>query len=230
MTEHDYRTTRAYSVSDLNELDRLLLGELPWAIYWRTRYLGIPYHITDPKILKFGSTLHQMALEPEKPLVDEWHTLEEWETLHRMLSRLEEPIRQYFTNYPCEVPLSGTCELTGLRLKGKADCDYFDSLIDLKTTSCRKYDSFVASFDKYNYWRQAAYYIHLTGRSQFIFIGIGKTSPYPIFEVTLDADHPKILSSMKQVHALLKRAKVEAHKSNGWFPSSWFKKENIVLY
>ncbi|WP_460667149.1 PD-(D/E)XK nuclease-like domain-containing protein, partial [Larkinella knui] len=180
MTEHDYRTTRAYSVSDLNELDRLMKGELPWATYWHARYYGMPYHITDPKILRFGSTLHQMALEPDKPVVDEWHNVDEWERLYRMEKQLTPYIDQVFIKYPCEVELSSTCPITGLLIKGKVDCLTDEAVVDIKTTSCMKSESFYATFEKYGYWRQAAFYLHLTNLERFMFLGIGKKQPHPV--------------------------------------------------
>ena len=54
MTDHQYRTLARYAHSDLCELANIRLG--------------LPLKPIDPKAAQFGTTFHQMILEPEKPI------------------------------------------------------------------------------------------------------------------------------------------------------------------
>lgn len=65
--------------------------------------------------------------------------------------------------------------------------DFFSPKIDLsgdlKTTACTTQKAFEASIHHYNYDRQAAFYMDIENKSNFIFIGVCKTSPHEIFKV-----------------------------------------------
>ena len=74
---------------------------------------------------------------------------------------------------------------TNLPCKAKVDIAYQDQiglhLIDLKSTGVRNRMEFLASCDRYEYERQAAFYLDGTGAESVAIYGIQKRGPYGVF-------------------------------------------------
>ena len=80
---------------------------------------------------------------------------------------------------------------TGLLMKGRIDLFNVDSqkrgiIADIKTTDDASPGEFARSVRKWQYHRQAAYYIDLTGAVSFFFIAVEKSAPYAVAVYELD--------------------------------------------
>jgi hypothetical protein len=80
------------------------------------------------------------------------------------------------------------------KLDMRAKWDFFvkdiDMSGDLKTTASTTQKQFEDSISHYNYDRQAALYMDLEGKTNFIFLGISKTAPHKIFKVPVKKGSP----------------------------------------
>jgi hypothetical protein len=171
------------------------------------------------KAFAFGSTLHELILEPKKQTqipddmdADLLHFLREKVLDNRFCSWLRQFARKesvcLFTN-----------PATGLPCKSKLDLVYKKSLVvDLKTTSQRTYTAFVKSCNTYDYDRQAAYYLDGVGGKRFVFVGIQKIPPYDLF--IYEPGREFIAEGRNKYECLL-----EAWKEVGFIPSSWRRTE-----
>ena len=171
-----YRAIKAYSNSRLTEIKNQLIG------------------IQQPKPLKafsMGSILHQLILEPELAKVEDYvflapaprrHLLTAKKSafrnrvLNRVLSDEKTQLEQVFT---------WTDFQTQLPCKAKVDIAYRDHrglhVIDLKSTTAKDLDMFLADCEKYEYVRQAAFYLDGTGAETVTIYGIQKRPPYGFF-------------------------------------------------
>ena len=74
---------------------------------------------------------------------------------------------------------------TNLPCKAKVDIAYRDHrglhVIDLKSTGVRNRAEFLASCDRYEYERQAAFYLDGMGAKTVTIYGIQKRAPYGVF-------------------------------------------------
>lgn len=238
MTDHDYRTHRAYSNSDLSELFNFRMGNQSKPI--------------DPKAAQFGTTFHQMILEPHKPVdwtrhhVTERVKLEAMEKAYReAMSELADlPFLAYFLPVEVERAVMWTCPDTGLPCKGRLDAvvessHVADVIVDLKSTSARSASEFFDCFTRYGYDRQAAFYsdgwarcretMYLTlPAPRFLFVGVQKCKPYNIYTVDMgqSEERRRMLDNARLKNArLLRDAYAESLKADGWRPGSWSRKE-----
>lgn len=67
--------------------------------------------------------------------------------------------------------------------KIKPDARLFGLILDGKSTQTGSYDDFVATFEKYGYWRQAYNYMSGAGADNFIFLGVSKQKTHHVFSV-----------------------------------------------
>lgn len=67
---------------------------------------------------------------------------------------------------------------------------------DLKSTSARTKAEFLAVFEEYGYWDQAATYQLITGARKFYFIGVTKSEPHQTFTVSV-SDYPAEMKAAK---------------------------------
>ena len=171
-----YRAINAYSNSRLSQIKNQLIG------------------IQRPRPLKafsIGSILHQIILEPELAEVEDYvfltpapirHLLAAKKSairnrlLKRVLKNEETEVEQVFT---------WTDKKTKLSCKAKVDIVYQDKrglhVIDLKSTATSDRGAFLASCEKYEYERQAAFYLDGTGAETVTIYGIQKRAPYRVF-------------------------------------------------
>lgn len=73
---------------------------------------------------------------------------------------------------------------------------------DIKTTAATTLEGFLNSIDRYDYDRQRAFYMHVSGAQRDMLIGISKVAPYKIFPVKLTRTHPIYLSGATKMNTL----------------------------
>lgn len=215
MTEHEYRTLPRLANSDLTELAGLVLGRKMVK--------------ATPETLLFGSRFHRLILEPETLSQTEaasWPTAD-YDTLMEMRKALvaDAELVAICANAEREIVRIWECPETGLPLKGRLDIVALPRrrhLIDLKTTSVRSMYDFVRSITEYHYDRQAAFYLSSDPAAEYFeFVGVGKQPPYYLFRHSLHRHCVAVERGRQKMNALLKRAKAEFDKPDGWRPSSW---------
>jgi len=100
--------------------------------------------------------------------------------LRDKLSRIDE-VKAILDNSEKEVPKCWIDFNTMRKCKGKADIvvDGGDMLVDIKTTS-KPISEFRKSAYRYNYHRQAAFYLDGFGAKEFVFIVVETQEPYQV--------------------------------------------------
>ncbi len=143
------------------------------------------------KAFSIGSILHQIILEPELAEAQDYvfltpapirHLLAAKKSvirnrlLKRVLRNEETQVEQVFT---------WTDEKTKLPCKAKVDIAYRNQrglhVIDLKSTGAKDLQTFLADCERYEYVRQAAFYLDGTGAEMVTIYGIQKRAPYRVF-------------------------------------------------
>ena len=174
--DKSYRAIDAYSNSRLSQIKNQLIG------------------IQRPSPLKafsMGSILHQIILEPELAEAEDYVFLTPAPRRHlqaakksafrnrllkRVLGNEETQVEQVFT---------WTDTKTQLPCKAKVDIAYEDQrglhVIDLKSTGAVNKAAFLVDCVKYEYGRQAAFYLDGTGAETVVIYGIQKRAPYGVF-------------------------------------------------
>lgn len=203
-TDEDYRALTRVSNSDLTRLKEEHLG------YWSTPST----RFIPEKTKVFGRTFHQHLLEPEtvrtvlaqlmpdilpdNPIIAPKLT-DQLDTLTRTI-RQDAFCRRHLRLSERERAILWTEPTTGITCKSRLDMVYTSPkrqnalIIDLKTTSARTQAQFLESCYKYDYDRQAAFYLdslrHADGNEwgstrqfRFVFIGVMKQSPHRLFAV-----------------------------------------------
>ncbi len=172
----------------------------------------------NAEALHFGSGLHCLLLEPHN-----FNTLDYSGRDRMKMMYMVNSIQQ------CADPkhLEGEKEkefmysFKGLNCKLKADIVNSKYVVDVKTTAATSLESFMEQAIKYDYHRQAAWYIdcpEITADT-FVFIAVCKSSPYQVFTWEISSSDPFIeagrddynylLSQLKKDPALLSRFKAE---------------------
>ncbi len=172
-------------------------SELSWLEkYWLPQQLVIDLEAA----YRFGSLLDAMITEPDKvnyfnQSVDGTpFSKEEFDKAATMK-------KAFFQDAFC-AGLAKNCELQKVSVKEnwtidncgfkfnldvRCKWDFFRSDIDLcgdlKSTACTTQKQFEQSIVHFNYDRQAAWYMDIENKSNFIFIGISKAAPHKIFKV-----------------------------------------------
>jgi hypothetical protein len=203
----DYRQIKRVSNSDLSRLKAQLLGQS----------FKLPQ-----KAVAFGSTLHETLLEPEK------ETIIPEDTDTNLLELLSKKV---LNNKICkflleksekEQPVFFTDPVTELECKAKLDAFMPDLsrnkfvVIDYKTTATRTYYDFVKSCSRYDYDRQAAFYMDgiyqampelKNCRASFLFVGIQKVEPYDLYFFETEPDSTFIQTGKEKYRYLLDKWK-----------------------
>ena len=171
-----YRSINAYSNSRLSQIKNQLIG------------------IQRPRPLKafsIGSILHQIILEPELAEVEDYVFLTP-APIHHLLAAKKSAIRnrllkRVLRNEETQVEQVFTWmdKKTKLPCKAKVDIAYRNQrglhVIDLKSTGAKDLATFLADCEKYEYVRQAAFYLDGTGAKTVTIYGIQKRAPYRVF-------------------------------------------------
>lgn len=159
------------SYSHLDRLKRCLICE---PLFWG-----------DEKFLIFGVALHELYLQNKRG--EAYHHLkltdQDRANIEGMVRALHaHPVAErLYLNSNREEKKWG--HLFNVELAYILDIDQEEQSIgaDLKSTSCKTYESCVASFIKYGYIKQGIIYKKIAKRKRFYFIFVGKEKPYPIF-------------------------------------------------
>ena len=168
---------------------------------WLDKYFLPPAVVIDLEAAyRFGSLLDAMITEPEQ--VNYYKMTVGGEQFSKDEFEKAAAMKKVFFSDPFCRSLAAQCEMqkvsvthdfpveyNGFRFSMDVRCkwDFFAPRIDLsgdlKTTACTTQKQFEASIHHYNYDRQAAFYMDIENKSNFIFIGISKVAPHKIFKV-----------------------------------------------
>lgn len=114
-------------------------------------------------------------------------------------------------------------EPTGLPCKARIDIRVPDErlIVDVKTTSARSQNEFVSNCYRYDYDRQAAFYLDGCQQAgeyadQFIILGIQKQKPHNLYVVEVAADSIFLDYGRRKYRALMR-----SWKEIGFTPKSW---------
>ena len=174
--DKQYRAIKAYSNSRLSQIKNQLIG------------------IRRPRPLRafsIGSILHQIILEPELAEAEDYVFLTPAPLRHLLAARKSafgNPfLKRVLGNERTEVEqvFTWTDPETKLPCKAKVDIAYRDAaglhVIDLKSTGAKDRETFLRDCERYEYARQAAFYLDGTGAESFTIYGIQKRAPYVVF-------------------------------------------------
>ena len=209
-TYMDYRSIPRISNSDLSELHNHIFG------------------INRPKpvaAFAFGSLVHSLILEPDSnPDVPTGVSLD-WLAIERIseIAAGDEHLQTLLRTSKKEQVILWDCPDTGLLLKSKIDIVQRRKslVVDLKTTSEKTFDSFMQSAIKYDYNRQAAFYLDAAGCKSFGFSVIQKVAPFNIWHIEFDTDSEFIQAGRKKYKRLLRDWKQREVMGNPFTPSTW---------
>lgn len=201
-TEKEYRSLNRFANSDLSEFKRLLIGDtrpLPTAAF------------------NFGSVVHELLLEPENLTYKRWSEEVTDAERERMMG-IYDSVRKH----PFITEMIATSEreqvhffeVDGMPCKAKIDLKREKLVADIKTTSSRSMAAFRAAIRKFDYNRQAAYYLDAAEGEEFVFIGLQKHAPFEVFYVEVESE--SIEQGRREYHQLLKQI-----KSVNFIPSAW---------
>lgn len=196
MQNQEYREISAYNNSFLSNVKNWLMGK--------------PL-IEETQAMRFGSALHEWELEPEKFRFENHRTLttDEWTKMHKMKETLEQSAIWGSLWHNSVLEQVETFELLGMPCKGIVDMIRPDrrTIVDLKTTSCFTQAAFEEAIMKYEYQRQAAFYLDGTGAKNFVFAAISKTKTEKIFWFEFHRDSELIQKGRKMYEFLLRKCK-----------------------
>jgi len=171
-----YRAIPAYSNSRLSQIKNQLIGiQRPMPL----------------KAFSMGSILHQLILEPELAAAEDYVFLTPAPRRHLLAAKKSAMrngvLKRVLMDEGTEIEkvFTWTDARTGLPCKAKVDIAYKDHrglhVIDLKSTGAVDKAAFLADCVKYEYGRQAAFYLDGTGAETVVIYGIQKRAPYGVF-------------------------------------------------
>ena len=208
----NYRSIPRISNSDLSEFRNVLFN----------RKFRKP-----EKASVFGTVLHEMILEPKKrPTICAGVDM-------ALIEKLASVAREdKFLKWALQFSRKETVQLwndveTGLELKSKLDIVHRDRVIaDIKSTSCRSEADFIATCSRFDYDRQAAFYLDSLGeegilKRKFIFVAIQKVKPFAIWKFEYDGNSDFIRQGRRKYQALLGEWKRQEVLGLAFVPSSW---------
>lgn len=201
LTDSEYFSIQRYSNSDLTELERQLFNpsfKLPESAY------------------RFGSMVHQYVLDGKEP--DNATDLE-LNNLEGIAESLQDSKFWQRWNFG-KKETSVLWEQDGSELKSKLDLilSYKNSAVvcDLKTTCQKTENGFLADVKRFNYYRQAAFYMDSVKAEKFEIWAVQKTFPFKVFTVAFQSNHQEIEKARFQYKRLL----TYAEKTN-FIPERW---------
>lgn len=208
----EYRSIPRISNSDLTEFRNFLFG--------RSERKPV-------KAFAFGTALHEMILEPGGSGTNPQRG--DLELVHKLATAARE---DKFLNWILQFSLKEEVQLwqdpeTGLVLKSKLDAVHKKRLVvDIKSTSCRTLEEFMASCLKYDYDRQAAFYLDSLGaegaaKRRFAFVAIQKVKPFNVWKIEYSGDSDFINLGRRKYQALLSEWQRQEARGLYFVPSSW---------
>ena len=212
----EYRSLARISNSDLSEFYIFLFNI-------RDRF--------PEKAFELGRVVHQHILEP--------HTVEGYKPGVNM-AQVEKMVRAAradpFLSWVVQFSQNEDVRLwddaaTGLQLKSRLDIVYKNRLVtDLKTTSARSREEFLRSCQRYDYDRQAAYYLDAIAappahRPRFCFLAIQKQKPFSVWRFDFAGDSDFITKGRQKYRFLLDQWAQRERQGLSFVPSSWAAEE-----
>lgn len=208
----EYRSIPSISNSDLTEFRNFLFG--------RSERKPV-------KAFAFGTALHEMILEPGKSGTNPQKV--DLELVHKLATVARE---DKFLNRILQISSKEEVRLwqdpeTGFALKSKLDIVHENKLIvDLKSISCRTFEEFMTSCLKYDYDRQAAFYLDSLGAEgaadrQFAFVAIQKVKPFSVWKIEYAGDSDFIEFGRRKYQALLGEWQRREAQGRRFVPSTW---------
>lgn len=171
-----YRAIEAYSNSRLSQIKNQLIG------IQRSSPL---------KAFSMGSILHQLILEPELAEAEDYVFLTPAPRRHLLAAKKSAfrngVLKRVLGNEGTEIEkvFTWTDVETELPCKAKVDIVYRNHrglhVIDLKSTGAKDRATFLGDCVKYEYGRQAAFYLDGTGAETVTIYGVQKRAPYRVF-------------------------------------------------
>lgn len=196
LTQAQHRALPHVSNTDLSDLKASILGQL---------------RRPNPVALAFGSHFHTAVLEPQyyQRSAERGIKWPDLETLARQLRR-QRYCRDLLYRGQAEQSYTAIHTATGVGVKLRPDLLVRSragrqlTLIDFKTTSAPDLPHFLATIEKYDYDRQAAFYLDVLGATRFLIIGVQKKAPYQVWRVELTA-MPSLIEQGRKKYASLLR-------------------------
>jgi len=180
-----YRAIEAYSNSRLSQIKNQLIARPDDSV---GRGIQRP---TRLKAFSMGSILYQLILEPELAEAEDYVFLTPAPIRHLQAAKKSafrnRLLKRVLGNEATEIEkvFTWTDDKTKLPCKAKVDIAYEDRrglhVIDLKFTGASSKAAFLADCVKYEYGRQAAFYLDGTGAKTVTIYGIQKRAPYQVF-------------------------------------------------
>lgn len=194
MPEDEYRALRAVSNSELTRLrDRLYERKRP----------------VSKTVLQLGAAFHQAVLEPNRER--RWTEEIDWEIIENLQANLQKnkAFEALLARSESEVSRFWTDETTGLSCKARLDMVSSEGILaDLKTTSCLNRQDFINNCRRFDYDRQAAFYVDSFASEErkdlrFVFFGVQKVFPYDIFTYEIGPTDAFLESGRNKYQSLL---------------------------
>lgn len=213
-TYMDYRSLPRISNSDLSDFHNHLFG------------------IDRPKPVSafdFGTLTHTLTLQPSvTPVIPEDINYALARTLATAF-RADSTSRHILRFAKKEQVVTWEDATTNLPCKAMLDIynPHRRTIYDLKTTSEKSFDGFLRSAEKYDYDRQAAFYLDAVGAKRFGFLIVQKVKPFHIWNVEYAAGSEFIELGRKKYSALLREWKRRADAGIPFVPSRWATRELV---
>lgn len=209
----DYRSLNRIANSDLSEFENFIFG--------RKAYYS-------QKALSTGQELHRHLLERHTigPCWDSEVDMTQVRCMARAGRR--DPFLKWVIQFSQneQVHLWEDGE-TGLLLKSKLDNVYKDRLVvDLKSTSARSEAAFLKDCQRYNYDRQAAFYLDAIARPggprrRFALVAIQKKKPFAVYCLEFADDSEFVEGGRRKYRFLLDMWAKRQAQGIPFIPSSW---------
>lgn len=178
-------------------------------------------------VFVFGTAFHELLLQPEiiSDARDYYLSNSKLETLYRMCkaAQQDETIQAIQAHAQIETTVQWTDTDTGLLCKAKLDAIVTQDgngnggnsgnnrrgtkiIFDLKTTACNTEEDFLTACDRYDYWRQMAFYLDGISAIGIVLIGIQKQKPHNLFFVTAHSSDQRIITARARYKFILQKA------------------------
>lgn len=197
MNRQIYDSIPAYNNSFLSNVKRVLQGREPFK---------------GSRATEIGAALHQLILESDKFHHTEWDlrpnevklvtkmsiALLQFQALEKLLQSAQKETVKVWNDPGTGLACKGILDMITQKQDGKT------CVVDIKTTSARDADEFKDSIQKYEYNRQAAFYLDAIGADWFSFLCVSKRS-FKVFSIHFKKDDPQIIKGRKMYQFLLKK-------------------------
>ena len=158
------------------------------------------------KAYRFGNLVDAMITEPHRcnhltmRVDDEPFFKDEWETARAMLNAFRKDamcmqMLKMASGQAVKVVKDFKIEHEGIQFSLDVRCKY-DLWMqplgyggDIKSTACTSQKQFEDSIEYFDYDRQRAWYMDISGAEKDVLIGISKASPHKIFKIPIDRNH-----------------------------------------